>query len=333
MRTTLNPNYSVSRMDSLFFNLFGFYPAKAGKSYEMLVGAVLKILGYDNIILDELKRGKFDNNPYQIDASLYEVNMESIMVEAKDYTSSKKSKKVQRDDLDKIAGSLLELDYSSGYFFSATDYTEDAVKKARASHLNPRMTKLSLFHLVPSVDVDRVGRMEHIQIDLVAYSISKNGSMIYPEVPLEIAEMWKSAGLPLKDLIAKNEFYYNDDQVTCTGEIIAPNGDVVGGYKFSALLSKDFHDQARANNDHIEGAWHVDNGEITYHGTRISLHTVRYSINFEEIVEPLIICIQGNPVLKIVSEDHGIDKLITDSQMKGITFEENGEITFDGSEP
>jgi|GEM_PF-2173117 len=333
MSTTLNPKYSVSRMDSLFFALFGFYPNKAGKSYEMLVGAILKILGYDHIILDEIKQGNFDNNPYQIDASLYELNMESIMVEVKDYTSSKNNKKVRREDLDKIAGALLELDYSSGYFFSATDYTEDAVRKANASHLNPRMTKLSLFHLVPSVDSDRHGRLDRIQIDLVLYTLRKDGSMIYPEVPSQIAEMWQNAGLPLTNLVAKNVFYYQDDRIICTGEIFSPTNDIVGGYKFSALLGKDFHKRARENNNHIEGVWQLNDGEITYHGTTIRLNSVRFSLNFEEISEPIIISTEGNPVLKIVSKDQGIDKLITDRQLRGITFEENGAITFDGSAP
>lgn len=42
---------------------------------------------------------------------------------------------------------------------------------------------------------------------------------------------------------------------------------------------------------------------------------------------------KGNFVLKVVSEDGKIDKLITEKQLKGISFQDNGEIIFDGSEP
>ena len=55
-----------SRMDDLFFSLFGFYPKKAGMAYEMLVGAILKIIGYNKVVLNESKRGNFDGNFYQI---------------------------------------------------------------------------------------------------------------------------------------------------------------------------------------------------------------------------------------------------------------------------
>ena len=60
MNKTNTPYYKPSKIDEIFYNLFQFYPTQEGKSYEMLVGAVVKILFEKTVILDERKRGEFD---------------------------------------------------------------------------------------------------------------------------------------------------------------------------------------------------------------------------------------------------------------------------------
>ena len=95
---------------------------------------------------DERVKGEFDNNTYQIDVSIYGMNIESIMVEAKDHT--KYNTKVSRPEFDKLAGSLIEVDFNTGYFFSATDYTRDARKKALGSQINTNAKSITIYHLI-----------------------------------------------------------------------------------------------------------------------------------------------------------------------------------------
>ena len=63
------------------------------------------------------------------------------------------------------------------------------------------------------------------------------------------------------------------------------------------------------------------------------IDTVQYKITFKEIATEFEVKSKGRAVLLIASEDGAINKLITDHQLKGITFSENGEIQFDEREP
>ncbi len=323
------PNYELSIIDNLFFDLFGFYPNKEGQSYEMIVGAVLKILYSNNkIIRDERKRGDYDKNLYQIDVSLYSVDSASIMVEAKDHT--KFTSKVSRPELDKMAGSLIDIDFTSGYFFSATDYTRDAKKKALGSKINPSAKNISLYHLRPSTTEDRKGRVEVFQINLIAYQLDTLNTIFSPTLPDDIYNQFKEKGVPLDNLISILQPNLKDDFIECKGELFDNNRNKLGEFEFCKTLDKSIYEQAKENGLVAKGTWKVDSGSISINGNTSNLELVHYKVTFTEYTETFEVKSKGIPILLVKSEDGSIDKLITDNQLKGITFSDNGEILFDG---
>lgn len=323
------PNYELSEIDKLFFNLFGFYPNKEGQSYEMIVGAVLKILYTTNkIIKDERKRGLYDKNLYQIDVSLYSGDTEAIMVEAKDHT--KFTSKVSRPEIDKMAGSLIEIDFASGYFFSATDYTRDAKKKSIGSKLNPAAKDISLYHLRPSTSEDRKGRVEIFKINLNTYQLDANNTVFSPTLPPNIYDDLKGKGVPLDNLISVLQPNYHDNFIECKGVLYDNNRNKLGEFDFYKSLDKSIYEEAKANGLVAKGTWKVDRGSITINGHISNIELVHYKLTFVEHTETIEIKSQGTPVLLVKSEDGTINKLITDYQLKGITFSDDGEIHFDG---
>ena len=322
------PKYDLSEIDELFFDLFGFYPSKEGQSYEMLVGAVLKIIYHENkIIWNARKRGQYDKNIYQIDVGLYSIDTSS-MVEVKDHT--KDAKKVSRPELDKIAGSLIELDFQTGMFFSATDYTKDAKKKSIGSQINPNAKKISLYHLRPSNDADRKGRIETIQINIVSYEIDAANTLFNPTIPETAFEDYKNLGIP-QGLKSYTQFYYDDKSIHCKGILHENNNIYVGEYEFFKTLDKSIYQHIQGNNLSIQGDWKVDFGYFQVKGLQTQIDNVKYKIAFKEINSAFEINSVGTPVLLIASEDGDeINKLITDNQLKGIKFLDDGEIQFDG---
>ncbi len=325
MNTTLNPNYKISKIDNIFFGLFGYYPSKEGKSYEMLVGAVLKIIYNKKIILDEFKIGNYDYNKYQIDASIYDLST-SIMVEAKDYSNA--NKKVSRPDIDKIAGSLLELDFNEGFFFSATDFTKDAKRKVNASKINPRTTKLSLYHLSPSNESDLKGRLMKITLNIIRYELDKSETIFTPNIPAEdFNSLIENSGLLSSNLKCATELNYDENSLECTGMFFDKFNNEIGKYHFNKELDRSIFQMALANNFSVYGKWIADNAYLYYSDNKIKIDTISYKIKFNEISTPLYFESTGEPILKIISEDGQIDKLITSTQLKSVIFEQNGEIS------
>ncbi len=61
-------SYEKSQIDDFFHSIYGFYPTKAGQSYEMIVNAALKLLNKESEILyDQFIEGTYSKQKYQID--------------------------------------------------------------------------------------------------------------------------------------------------------------------------------------------------------------------------------------------------------------------------
>jgi hypothetical protein len=322
------PKYKLSIIDELFFGIFGFYPTKEGQSYEMLVGSVLKILNPEKkIVWDERKVGVYDNNSYQIDVSLYEVDSESIMVEAKDHT--KYGLKVSRPELDKVAGTLIEINSTSGYVFSATDFTRDANQKSIGSKINPNAKDISLYHLRPSTLEDRKGRINKFQINISVFSINPEKVILNPTIPDNIIEDFQNRNLPL-NFTARTDFDYQNKYVSCLAELFDDSGVKVGYFKFYKSIDIPLLEQAKERDFVIQGRWKVDSGNINLYGAESPIEYINYRLPFDCHTEPLVIESTGNPILLVKNQDNSVNTLITDYQMKGITFNKGCEIEFDG---
>jgi Restriction endonuclease len=324
------PSYNISEIDSLFFDLFGFYPTKEGQSYERIIGAVLKILNPGTkIIWDERKRGEYDQNLYQIDVSVYAIDGESIMVEGKDHT--KENVKVARPELDKVAGSLIELDFATGLFFSATDFTRDAKRKAMGSVINPKAKTISLYHLRPSTMGDDKGRLKQITFNFVSFVIDSTKTSMGPIIPKAAYDHITSIGIS-PNLTSNTFFHQNGRTLTCEGNL-SDNGVVVGEYHFIKQVDKSFLELVHENNLSFSGSWPLDEGIIHFGDFSTSIDSINYIITYKLVKTPFDVTSTGKAILLVKSEDGEIDKLITDHQIRGITFLDTGEILFDGRNP
>jgi len=332
LNRTNSPNYEISKIDKVFHRLFGYYPSKSGQSYELLVGAVLKILFPDKkVFWDEKIKGNFDNNSYQIDVSLYDIGINSIMVEAKDLTL--KSKKATRPYLDKLAGSLIELDFSGGYLFSATSFTRDAKKKAKGSLKNPNTKKLSLFHLRPSDKEDEKNRLQGFIINIHMPEIDVHKTYIQPKLTTKQIKELHLVNERL-EIFSQLSFFYENKYLQCYSQLFdKEKKEDIGKYKFGVTLDKNLFDYFTSDNSRYKGTWKVDFGDIVLYGMNFKFSEVEFDIGFKEIIHTMEIKTIGNPLIYVASETNDINKLITDNQLKGISFREDGEIDFDGSKP
>jgi hypothetical protein len=242
MKKTQNPTYEINKVDELFYELYGYYPNKEGQSYELLVGAVLKILYGQKIIHDESIKGNYDSNSYQIDLSFYSYEAgDNIMVEAKDY--SKRNRKVTRPDLDKIVGSIIELNFREGYFFSSTGFTKDAIRKAKATVQNPLTKKIKLFYLRNSNPKDEENRLKTIQLEFQLPEICFNKIKVdlQVDVPPDI----------INSLSAQSQTLFKENRNFVFFEGILKNNEniEVGKYSFSKELDEDIYEQGLNNKD------------------------------------------------------------------------------------
>ena len=154
----------MSPIDKIFLDIYGYIPNKPGTSYEMLSCIAESILFDSKVVHDKKIRGQISESLYQIDV-LSEKDSDLSMGEAKDYTI--KNKKVGRDDLQKLGGALPDLsDISKGKFYSATGYTNPAIKYAKASALFSGGKGIDLYEFRPSTEQDEAGTIQSIGINM-----------------------------------------------------------------------------------------------------------------------------------------------------------------------
>lgn len=300
-----------SPIDSLFSDLFGSLPKKKGAAYEMLSAAVCKIMADNNVTIfhDEKMRGVFSKTLYQIDI-LLEKESETIFGEAKDYTE--RNAKVGRGDMQKLGGALRDLDIDAGIFFSATDYTKPAKNYAKTSQ-EIIGKEISLFHLRPVIEKDREGRIEKIVLTITVciplYEHADFKPVVTAKGEAKLQQMKLQGRLSAGRMQYEVKNIYDSNR-----KVIKTIKDLTsfcyGGY----------------GGENARGSFWLPNGFIDMMGELVEIFGITYDIPFECTSSVLEIIAKGNPVL-IFRDEHGnINKLITDEQLKSISFGENGEV-------
>lgn len=323
MKATKNPSYQPTEIDNLFFELYGVYPAQRGKSFEMLVGAVVKILNKDKIVkIDERKKGQYDANFYQIDCSLYEAG-NSIMIEAKDLTNS--GENVSRPHLDKVAGSLIELEFDSAEVFTSTGFKQEAVNKSLGSFLNPNGKKIALSVLKIPSDNELEGRLENIHVSIKMARIDRNQINFLIQPSIEAFTFLSDKGI--KSMRTVGDINLGNSSVEYRSKLIDQNNEEIGRFNFSKTLTE----RIIPNDNNIAtGIWEIDDYYLEVESQQLELVKVKYEIGFIFATREFEIKSTGKSVLLIISDDREINKTITDHELKGITFAEGGEVLFDG---
>lgn len=161
-----HPGVAVSRIDAMYEEVFGERLAKSGTAFERFAAIAMHVALGGVVSADARVRGEWSESVYQIDA-LQSDGVSGVMGEAKDYTvradGGSTRGKVGRDDLQKLAGALADLDgIDRGAFFSATGYTGPARKYAGAAGQMPSGKPIDLFHLTDFREEDLAGRIRRI---------------------------------------------------------------------------------------------------------------------------------------------------------------------------
>jgi len=287
-----------SEIDELFYRLMGYYPNKAGEAYEIISAAAL---GFVQDLLaehDKFLRGKSGGRPYQIDGLLNG----DVMVESKDYTID--DRKVGRPDLQKLQGALSDLpQIKEGIFTSATEYSRDAVKYAKGTETNSDQKEITIVDIRPSTPEDEKGRVKTIVVQMQYmvpnFEKGKKTIIFTEEGKKRLFEYMKEHDMTQFQLCVS--MFYDEN-----GAPLISMSD----------LSRKYQPSFDFDADSVSGEFPVD-AYIKFYDILVPIKGVSYwDVPIERGQDEFTIESQGNATLLIKSDKMGINKLITDKDLK-----------------
>lgn len=293
------PMYQKSEIDELFYRLMGFCPKKSGQAYEIISSAALGIIKSQIAEHNKYIKGESGGRPYQLDGLIGG----NIMVESKDYTID--DKKVGRSDLQKMQGALTDLkDIKEGIFTSATSYTKDAIKYAEGSESNGLQKPITTVDIRPSTTEDEKDRVKKIVVTM-RYSFPDynrgNFDMIYAAGGREmINDYMINHGL--------NEFKLN------AALLYNSKGDVLISI---AELSRNNPPKYNDEDQFVSGEFLIDGAFVKFIDLLVPIKGIKYNdVPITRGSETFTIEEKGNATLLISSAKMGVNKLITDLELK-----------------
>lgn len=303
-------NHSI--VDKLFYQIWGFYPKKAGTAQELLTAAVLFIEGMDDVRYNHFMKSPHCDTTYQLDA-LVETDKGSHMVEAKDYTIQ--NSKVERKEVQKLEGALIDLEnINKGIFSSATGYTKGAQEYAKGTQKNKRAVPIDLYEVRPSKPEDGENRIKTIQLNFTSVFPDFTHGTYNPIFSTKGIEMLKKNHLLGEHIPLRLENFYDAD------------GNV---RKTLEELTKSLNDQVSLKNmdqTQLQGEFDLDGLYIPINNTLYPLRILKYTIPVVRFTISDQISDSGHPVLLIKSLDGKTDKLITLEKLKQISFSKEGTV-------
>ena len=287
-----------SEIDELFYRLMGYYPNKAGEAYEIISAAALAIVKKQEAEHNRFLQGESGGRPYQIDGLLNG----NIMVESKDYTIE--DKKVGRPDLQKLEGALTDLpNIDEGYFTSATEYSRDAIKYAQGTEKNEMHKEITTFDVRPSTPEDKKGRVLSIHVTMnwasPNFDRGKTSFKFSKESREMIEDYMRQHGM--KECSLKASVLYDKD-----GNFLTT----------IAELSRDNQPKFDDDTVTVSGEFPID-AYLKFYDILVPVAGIAYKdVPIERGTEKFVIEAQGNATILIKSEKAGINKLLTDVELK-----------------
>lgn len=292
-----DPKYNKSENDELFHEIFGYYPTKAGKAYEILSTAAYAIAARaSDAILDTRVKGKC-GVLHQLDGRLM-VADDDVQLEAKDYKS-----KIGIGKISEVKGRLSDLPVDRAVF-AAKQYTKPARKFAKGTFDNGDNKGVTLLDIRKSQNKDLLGRIGTIKIRISV-----------PQFPdMSMIEWFFTVSPSIERTITDDGIDIQSEK----GILIVDDNEI-----FKEIIpefEKDALSRIRGKSlndgDMITG---VLQNQGLYaklsNGKRYPIENFYYRvpiciINDETEVKP-----NGEPVIYIKSDDGTIDKLITDKDL------------------
>jgi len=289
-------------MDDFFADIYGWKPIKRGAGYELLVGAVLKILNKEASIANNVfVRSEYSADKFQSDILIEQED--STFVEAKDYAS-----KVGREDVQKLAGALLVVPQEKGMVATGGGFTRNAIQYVKDCQHNPSAKPIDLYIIRPSTEGDIKGRVTEIHIKLIIESMDYAKAKFEPSFTEEAAKIFGEMGFKKDEKLSFkfDGFYRSDGSVIETFRDLTSNKLVVdpqgGGYS---------------------GEWRYQ--EKTFIKVRDRLVPINYLAYHIPITltKEKIVSKAGEPCILVRSNDGSIDKIISKEELKRIKFEKD----------
>lgn len=287
-----------SEIDELFYRLMGYYPNKAGEAYEIISAAALAIVKKQEAEHNRFLQGESGGRPYQIDGLLNG----NIMVESKDYTIE--DKKVGRPDLQKLEGALTDLpNIDEGYFTSATEYSRDAIKYAQGTETNEMHKEITTFDVRPSTPEDKKGRVLSIHVTMnwasPNFDRGKTSFKFSKESREMIEDYMRQHGMKECSLTASVLYDKDGNFLTTIAE-----------------LSRDNQPKFDDDTVTVSGEFPID-AYLKFYDILVPVAGIAYKdVPIERGTERFVIEAQGNATILIKSEKAGINKLLTDVELK-----------------
>ncbi len=291
---------ALSPIDQLYEEIMGDVPAKAGTAYERLATAAYVLVHGVDAKFNQYLTG-LTGSRYQLDG----LASSDTMIEAKDYTI--RGEKVGREDLQKQEGALVDLpSIKKGVFASATDYTSESDKYAEGSGINPMMKEITIYEIRPSTEEDKKGRVWTIEVRFNAAWLDITPENVRPVYVKGEIERLNS------NLLSKG--YKEGEPIKLTStELYDASGNVL-----TTIL-----DFTRNHQPHISDI--VDKvtemipfpSYLKIEGDMYAIKGLKYcDVPIERISEVFTIEKHGNAKLLVKSEKDGVNKLVTDIELR-----------------
>lgn len=287
MNTTQNPTYQVTPSDKLFYQLMGFYPAKAGASFELIATSVTNIIQKESKAIHDLKIKGFTTATHQIDGVVG-----NVAVEAKDHAAGDKEHAVGIGEMRNFEGALCDIiEFESGKFWTSTSFTKDAQQYAHGLSPINHQKVISLFKSRPSTEADREGRIETIQVNI---NICRNEDEY--QLGMQDAAAAYVNSLPQKGYYPVLYDQFGNKTRTFTEAI---------DKKYGAF--DDINDgKVKSENEYVK----INNE------TLVPIDGFIFNRKIVTETETLIIKGEGEPVLLVMCEEENLNKLFTDVELK-----------------
>jgi len=300
----------IENMDKFFESIFGTKPSKRGKGFEMLVGAVLKIVDpSSNVSVDQYLRGTESGSTYQVDTLL--ADAPGTAIEAKDYVE--RNKPVGRADLQKLAGALQDLALGRGMVASATGFTKPSKRYSDATQSAATMKPIDLAHVRPSVERDQHGRFRRIILEFQFFTAAPDRAVWKPRFAPEALELLRARGctqlrLPIDALL--------DGQ----GNVRQTIRDFLAELEQAAGMVEIYKTERVFNEPTF----------VRYEDTLVRLHSISVELPFDVVPEQIIIESIGTPKVLLQCENGKVDTLISEEQLRLVRFEPDGSVSLTG---
>lgn len=292
-------SYEKSPIDNFFYNIYGYYPPKAGQSYELIVAAAMQILNQGSTVtFDKQVEGVYSKQSYQIDG----VINDEVSIEAKDY--SLRDDKVGRPDVQKQGGGLPDLPFASGIFASATGYTRNAEKYAEGTKINPNLKKIDLYDIRPSTESDEDGRIKTIVLNFhIAYPNLRKAKIEPVLTEKGIENLLKKH--PDGSLCIPIECIFNEDKTLFL---------TVAEWSANKKIGLDESSQSIKGTDFFDHKF-IQDADVFY-----EISGIKYEIPIVRYDEEIRVDADGKACLLVKNMDGSTNKLLTDVELKSVKF-------------